>query len=336
MNISILIPEGEVRDLFTPPAVIQALEKLGKLSLNSAADYEPESMKQMLKDSHICITGWGCLPFDEDILESAKNLRLIAHTGATVAGIVTDYMYNRGIKVISGNNLYAESVAEGVLAYILSALRQLPYYSQLVEKGQWRTNSSPNAGLLDKKIGLVGFGAIPRYLIPMLKPFRVEVQVYDPFISESICSEYGVSRTLSLETLFSQCDIVSNHLPLTKDTYHLIGADLLSLMPENSLFVNTARGSTVDEKALEDILQSGKISAILDVYEKEPLPPTSKLRGLDNVILMPHMGGPTRDRCQMVGLALAEDIMRMINSEPLQHEIPQEYAVKMTNDRLMK
>ena len=335
INISVLIPSGEIRDMFITPAVKQAFMALGNLRLNDGLDYEKESIKGLLKDCHVCITGWGCPTLDESLLESAQNLRLIAHTGAAVAGIVSDYVYDKGIKVISGNEPFAESVAEGTLAYMLSALRRIPFYSRMVEDGSWRTASCQNKGILDKKIGLIGFGAIPRYLVPMLKPFRVEIHGYDPFVSSSVLHEHGVKPCGSLEALFSECDIVSNHLPLTKDTFHIINAELLNRMKKGTLFVNTARGSTVDEAALGKIVQSGHIDAVLDVYEKEPLPATSKLRGLDNVILMPHMGGPTLDRYEMVSLGLAKEIRRMINNEPLLWEISKDYAFKMTNDKLM-
>ena len=333
-NIAILVPEGHVRETFLPTSVIQALQKLGSLCFNQGDRYDPETMANMLKDSHVCITGWGCPNLNEAILSGEKDLRLVAHTGGAVASIVSDYLYDRGIRVVSGNKLYAESVAEGCVAYMLAALRRIPYYNNEVQNGRWGNASSYNEGLLDRKVGMVGFGAIARYLATMLKTFRADVKVYDPYVSDEILNEYGVTREDSLEKLFSECDIISNQLPRTKATYHLISKDLLNRMPEGSLFVNTARGSTVDENGMAEVLATGRIHAVLDVFEEEPLPMTSKLRGMDNVILMPHMGGPTRDRREKVGLALAEDIQRLINNQPLVHEITKEYAMMMTNDAL--
>jgi len=335
MNISVLIPIGDIRDLFITPAVIQAFENLGSLRLNHCTEYDPHVIKQLLADCHVCVTGWGCPMLDESLLSDAHNLRMIAHTGGSVASIASDYVYDRGIHVISGNKLYAVSVAEGTLAYILAALRQIPFYSSQVEKGNWGKLSSYSAGLFGKKVGLLGFGAIARYLVPMLRLFTTEIQIYDPFVDESICRDYCVTRTDSLKALFTECDIISNHLPLTNDTRHIVSADLLNLMRQGALFVNTARGKTVDEKALENILNSGKIYGVLDVFESEPLPMESKLRGLDNVILMPHMAGLTYDRRESVGLALAEDIKHMLDNKPLSCEISRDYAAMMTNDRLV-
>ncbi|MCL2360699.1 MAG: hydroxyacid dehydrogenase [Defluviitaleaceae bacterium] len=336
VNIAVLMPVGELRDLFVNPVIVQAFSALGNVKFNDNTVYESTSIKKLLADCHVCITGWGCPALDENLLATAQNLRLVAHTGGSVASLVSEHMYDRGIRVVSGNGIYAESVAEGTLAYILAALRRIPFYSQMVENGGWNSYSHKNTGLFDRKVGLVGFGAIPRYLVPMLRPFRVEISAYDPFVQDSIFDEYGVSQATSLEELFSQNDIISNHLPLTNETHRIVNAKLLSRMNKGALFVNTGRGGTVDESALEEILASGHISAALDVFETEPLPMTSKLRNLDNVILMPHMGGPTLDRWENVGLALAEDTQRMMNNQPLIWEIPRDYAVKMTNDRLIQ
>ena len=105
-------------------------------------------------------------------------------------------------------------------------------------------------------------------------------------------------------------------------------------MPDGALLVNTARGSVIDEQALADELCTGRISAVLDVFEEEPLPSDSRLRGLDNAVLIPHMGGPTGDRHEWVSLALIEDIKRFLSGQPLVHTIGMDHAVRMTNDAL--
>jgi len=118
------------------------------------------------------------------------------------------------------------------------------------------------------------------------------------------------------------------------ETYHVITREMLQMMKDDSLFVNTARGSVVDEQVLADELSTGRIRAVLDVFEEEPLPAGSRLRGLDNVILIPHMAGPTGDRHEHITLFLIEDMKRLINGEPLVHEIGQDHAARMTNDAL--
>jgi phosphoglycerate dehydrogenase-like enzyme len=124
-------------------------------------------------------------------------------------------LIKRVIPVISGNELYAESVAEGTLAYILAGLRRIPYYANGVQKGEWRPRGYDNKGLLDRKVGLVGFGAITRKLVPMLKPFRVEIMVCSKHLSAEECASYGMTPA-TMEELFSSCDVVSLHMGAAK------------------------------------------------------------------------------------------------------------------------
>jgi len=325
------MPDDKTRGMFVTPAVIRAFEKLGSLHINQNAKYEPGAMAEMLKGCHVCVTGWGCPPLSEEILKDANDLRLVVHTGGSVADLTTDYLYDKGIRVICANEMFAESVAEGTVAYILTALRRIPFFNQKVQEGLWKEIDKKSKGLLDKKVGLVGFGAIPKYLVPMLKPFRADIQVYDPFVSDDTLQAHGIARAESLETLFSECDIISNHLPLRRETTGLISADLLNLMSPGALFVNTARGATVDEEALETVLQEGLIHAVLDVFTVEPLPPESKLRGLDNVILIPHMAGPTPDSHEMISLTLAKASAHLLDGKPVIYEVSREYAAKMSS-----
>jgi len=333
INIAVLMPDDATRASFITSKVMKELGELGNVRYNIGG-YEASSMMEMLSDADICVTGWGCPSLNKDVLYKASHLRLVAHTGGSVASIVSPELYKQGVFVISGNELYAESVAEGTLAYLLAGLRRIPHYNSMTQKGEWKDGDSKNKGLLDRKIGLVGFGAIARHLVPLLKPFRVEIVVYAEHLNESDCKAYGMTKADTLEQLFSSCDIVSLHLARTPETYHIINKDLLSLMPDDSLLINTARGSIVDEQALADELITGRIHAVLDVFEEEPLPKNSRLRGLNNVILIPHMAGPTVDRHERITLALIEDMKRMLMGEPLQYAIEESHAIRMTNDSL--
>jgi len=330
-NVTLLMPKDKTWDLFVTPAVIKAFENLGPLRINENSKYEPNSMAGLLKGCHICVTGWGCPPLGEEVLKDANDLRLVVHTGGSVGDLATDYLYNKGIRVMSGNEIFAESVAEGTLAYILTALRRIPFFNQKMQAGLWKDVDRKNKGILDRKVGLVGFGAIPRYMVPMLKPFRTDIQVYDPFVDDATLQNYGIRRAISLEALFEQCDIVSNHLPLKPETTGFINAGLLNRLRPGALFVNTARGATVDEAALEAVLQEGLVHAVLDVFSVEPLPQDSKLRGLDNVILIPHMAGPTADRYETVGVSLARACEDLLGGKPVIYEVSKEYAAKMSN-----
>jgi len=333
LKIAVLMPENDTKSIFITPKVKEKLAELGEVSYNNTT-YKPEVMAEMLADADVCVTGWGCPALDDVILSKASKLKLVMHTGGSVAPIVSPALFDRGIKVISGNELYAESVAEGTLAYIFAGLRRITYFNSTVHAGGWRDGKFSNKGLLDRKVGLVGYGAITRYLIPMLKIFRTDILLFSRHMTEEDCKKLGVTRAQSLEQLCSSCDVISLHQAKTKETYHMINKELIKIMPDDALLVNTARGSVIDEDALTEELMTGRISAVLDVFNEEPLPADSKLRGLENVILIPHMAGPTGDRYENVSFALIEDVKRMYAGEPLELEIDASYAVRMTNDIL--
>ena len=236
------------------------------------------------------------------------------------------------MRVISGNDFFAESVAEGTIGYILAALRDIPKYSsRLKEQRLWKTSADTNRGLLGKTVGIVSYGAIAHHLVRMLAPFRVKIKIYDiKPIPEADKAKYNISEA-SLEEVFSTSDIVSVHTPLNDKTRHLIGRELLEILPEGSLFVNTSRGAVIDQTALEDELMKGRFRAVLDVYEKEPLPADNRLYDLDNVILMPHMGGPTVDLRRDITCALLLEASEFLkNGGPLPHEIRRAAAEMMS------
>lgn len=331
MNILITLPKGEIRDSFFTREVVEKVESMGNIVWNNLdRQFTKKELKENLRNVDVCISGWGCPKLEGEVLEKADALKLLAHTGGSVGYVASEELYDRNVKVLSGNSIYAESVAEGVVAYILCSLRDLVFYDSEMKKGGWRGNAFYNESLLDKKVGLVGFGAVAKHLTKLLSVFRCKVKVYDPFVSDEVFKQYGVER-MSLENIFKNCSIVSLHLPQRPETYHIIDKKLLGMMKEGTLLVNTARGSVVDENALVEMLEQERFRAVLDVYEVEPLPKDSKLRKLKNAILIPHMGGPTIDRRSFVTYKLLEDIENHFKGLETTLDISKEYALSMTN-----
>ena len=268
-------------------------------------------------------------PFTARVLESAPRLRVIAHTGGTVATLVGDAAYDRGVRVLSGNELYAQSVAEGVIGYILAALRRIPQFAAQVQQDGWPQPGWTNEGLIGQRVGLVGFGAVARYTAKLLRAFDAEILIWADHVTPEEAARYG-ARKAELEEIFSACKIVSLHLARTPETYHIIGARLLGLLRPDSLLVNTARGAIVDEAVMAAMLREGRFRAVLDVYEQEPLPLSSPLRGLDNALLIPHMGGPTMDRRPYVTRALISALPAALRGEPTWLDISREAMRRMT------
>lgn len=329
IKILVSIPDGEVRDSFFSEELRERLERLGCVEWNANTEqYGEEELAEKLRGVDICISGWGNTPFHEKTLKYTDKLKLIAHIGGSVRPMVGDAAFERGIRVCSGNRVFAESVAEGVLTYMLCSLRKIGEYEARMAAGEWPSLIGTR-GLLGRSVGLVGYGMIAEYLVKFLKPFGCRIMVSSRHISAEELAEAGIEEAAA-EEIFRTCDIVSLHSSLTARTKHSIGADLLNSMKDGALLVNTARGALIDEEALVSVLQERPVWAALDVFETEPLPMDSPLRECERVLLMPHAAGPTADRRYVVTSHVLDDIGRFLNGEPLDCEIDFARAGTMT------
>lgn len=328
-RIFLAIPHRALNETFFDETVYERIGSLGKVDRYEGSEpMTSEELARRIPGYEIIITGWGQVPFDSLILDAACSLKLIAHCGGSVAPYVNPDVYQRGIRVVSGNDGFAESVAESCIALMLASLRRIPFYDHEMKHGRWRGDIDTH-GLFNKEVSLIGFGAIARFLTGMLQTFRCKVSAYDPFVPVEEMEAYGVTK-IDLDQAFQSFDIVSIHLPQNDSTQGLVTAEHLSSMKQGALFVNTARASTVDEDALADLLHQGRIHAALDVYQTEPLPVDSPLRSAPNTILIPHMAGPTLDHRIITSQLVVDDVERFIDGEPLRHEISEAYAMQMT------
>lgn len=309
MKALITLPKNQTFDTFFPKDVIEYVESLGEIVWNeSDQQMSVEEIKEKIADCDVYVTGWGSPRLDKEVLDCAPKLKLLTHVAGTVVPFVSDEMWARGIRVICGNDYFAESVAEGTIAYMLSSLRMIPHYStQLKTKAIWAGGNDPSDSLIYKKIGIISYGSIAKHLVKKLLPFNVELLVYDIVdIPKEDMEKYNF-RQASMEEIFSSCEIISVHTPLNEKTHHLIDDRLLSLIKKDSLFVNTSRGAVVDQEALTKHLVNGDFNAMLDVLEKEPIDKDDPLLGLDNVLLMPHRAGPTINLRKVIAKALLNE-----------------------------
>lgn len=342
MKITVAMPCDGTRASFIPdPAVFAPIAAPEEMRWNPLdRQWSSAELSEALSDAEVVVTGWGSPKLDATVLSQAKKLSVIAHTGGSVAGLLDSAAYDRGILVLSGNDLYARSVAESVIAYALTMLRDIPRYTKELHDTGWSASGWYNEGLLGQRVGLVGFGAVARHTAELLAAFGCTVLVcMADFLTEADAAKHGV-RKASTEEVFSTCKIVSLHTALTPETYHSIDRRLLSLLRPDSIFINTARGAIVDEAVLSEMLAAGRFRAVLDVYETEPLSMDSPLRKITRtehrpspLVLMPHMGGPTIDRRPLVTTALVEAIRtyREGDGECVQDlRITREMAERMT------
>ncbi|MGM9598144.1 MAG: hydroxyacid dehydrogenase [Eubacteriales bacterium] len=333
MKAFIACPRGNNFDTFFPPENVSLANELGEIVwCDSREKLTADQVAERIGDCDVYVSLWGSPRLDGQILSAAPRLRLHAHLCGTVVPYVSKEEWEAGIRVISGNDYFARSVAEGTVAYMLTALRDIPLFgSQFKDQKKWKKPTARNEGLWGKTVGIISFGAIGRHLAEYLRPFGVKLLIYDVVkLPDEVLSVYG-ARQAGLEEIFSQADVITVHTPLFDETEHLVSARLLSMIKPGALFVNTSRGQIVDEQALCRELADGRFRAFLDVFEKEPLPADSPLYELPNVFIMPHMAGPTVDLRRMIAHDLLIESAAFIDrGEGLKDEITRARAEKMS------
>ena len=330
MKIYITMPNNEESDSFLTPKARERLASLGQVEQNPyGRRMTVEEVVEAAKDADVLITSWGTCKYHKEHVAQMPNLKMIAHAGGTVVPVAAPDLYETDVKVISGNDVFAKSVAEGCLCYTLAALRRLEHYIGVVREGGWRTNVFENRGLFGKKLGIVGFGAIARHFLNLVRWFDLEVLIYSSHLTDEEAAKYG-ARTASLEEIFAECDVISIHASNTERTRGMITRELMASMKSDALLVNTARGAVIDEPAMFEMLMEGRFYAALDVLAEEPPAPDAPIRQCKNALLMPHMGGPTIDMREVVIVELCQDFIHFQNGEPLLLEISAEAAKRMT------
>ena len=330
MKIYITMPKNAVSDSFLTPRTWEMLRSIGEVQQNPYdRNLTADEVVEWANDADVLITCWNTCKYYKEHVLKMPNLKLIAHFAGSVAPVVDASVYETNVKVISGNDVFAKSVAEGCLCYTLAALRRLEHYMGVMRDGGFKETVFYNRGLFGKKLGIVGFGAIARHYLNLVRWFDLEVLIYSSHLTNEEAAKYG-GRTASLEEIFSECDVISIHASNTPKTKGMITRELLASMKPDALLVNTARGAVIDEPAMFEMLLDGKFYAALDVYAEEPPAPDAPIRKCKNALLMPHMGGPTMDMRAVVALEVSKDIARLGRGEALQYEIDAAAASRMT------
>lgn len=296
-KILVLHQKGYERDTFFPADIKRQLEELGEVTWNDSTEpYSEEELLAVIEDKDICLVGWRAPVFTKKILDRAARLKYIGQVGGSVKHYITPELFDRNIVVTNAAEGIAKYVAEGALLLIMSALKDIIGLNRtMMEERSWPPAAVYTESLFDKKVGLIGLGRVGRHLVTLLKPFNVEISLYDPYVSEDACGELGIKKT-DLDTLLRTSDVISLHTPKTPETENMLNLEKLMLIKDRAVLINTARASVLDELALISELKKGRFKAALDVFWKEPLPADSELRKLPNVILTPHQVGAA---CQL-------------------------------------
>ncbi len=242
----------------------------------------------------------GLEPFDDAVFTAVPELKVIGKYGVGFDMLDLCAAERHGVLLGWTPGVNKRSVAELALSFAISLLHLVPSASHAVREGSWR----PVVGreLSRSTVGLIGFGQIARDLATLLAPFECRLLVCDVAISQETCAQYAAHAT-NIDDLLAQADIVSLHLPLSDSTRNVLSADRLARMKHGAVLINTARGSLVDEDALEARLREGSLAgAAFDVFATEP-PKNRGLLDLPNFLATPHIGSGTEQAILAMGRA---------------------------------
>lgn len=322
-NVIVCWPNDWVRPIIFPQEQADRLNCLANTTWNPhERQYTPDELRDALAGVEVCITGWGTPTLDEKVLSKADALKLVMHTAGSVGSIASEALYDRGIPISSSNDVMARQVAECNAMLTLMALRRARQFIDAMHapNGQYKWPNYYKSGLratpmCKATIGIIGLGAISRWYIQFLKPMGPRILLYSRHTKPDEAARLGVELA-DLETLLKTSDVVNILCGMTQETYHMIDASRLAMMKDGASLINVGRGAIVDEQALVETLKTGRIYALLDVFETEPLPESSPLRPLANTTLLPHLAGAGNEGdYSRFGI---DEIERYLAGEPLQ------------------
>ncbi|MFJ9815669.1 hydroxyacid dehydrogenase [Streptomyces sp. NPDC101151] len=311
-----------VPHLFPPELLARLREHVAVDPTRVAHDLTDPRLRDTLARTEVLITGWGCPRLDAAALDAAPKLRAVLHAAGSVKGFTTPEVFKRGIVVSSAAAANAQPVAEYTLAMILLAGKDVFAFRDLLRTRRTFPYGDiiPGIGNHGRRVGIIGASRIGRRLIELLRPHDLRVSLADPYVDEAEAARLGVPLT-ALDDLLRTSDIVSLHAPQTPETRHLIGARELALMPTGAVLINTARGALVDHGALIGELRTGRLGAVLDVTDPEPLPADSPLFGLPNVFITPHLAGSQGNEVARLGRTVVEEAERLVSGRELAYAV---------------
>lgn len=256
-----------------------------------------------------------------DIIERAVNLKVVGRHGVGYETVDIEAAREHGVRVLNAPHANALSVAELIVARFLEMSRDLYKANAKLRRGEFTRIAPPEllgSEISGKTLGLIGMGNIPQLVAKMLRAaFHVEAYGYDPFVSPEEAERRGIHKVDTIHELLERSDLVSINVHLTPETTNLISGDVFDHFKPGAIFVNTARGKIVNEEDLYDALVSGKLrGAAFDVFADEPLPKDSKLLTLENFSATPHIGGNTEEALYRTGMAVVENVIRVIEGKP--------------------
>ncbi|MBW1778153.1 MAG: hydroxyacid dehydrogenase [Deltaproteobacteria bacterium] len=297
-------------------------EAVDRTAVDYDVYYDPElvekeaELKRLLSDARALVVR-NRTQVDADLLDAAPRLCVVGRLGVGLDNIDTAECEKRGITVCPATGANDDSVAEWVITAVMTLLRGAFLSMGEILEGRWPRSRCIGRETAGKILGLIGYGAIARKTAVRAKALGMEVAAYDPFIPADDAAWEQVTRMAGFGELLAVADAVSLHVPLTRETRHLMDGRAMAQMKKGAVLVNASRGGVVDEEALAKALSSGRLAgAALDVYETEPLTKAAGeiFVGVNNLLLTPHIAGVTVESNIRVSNVTMENVRRVLEA----------------------
>ncbi|MEV0261378.1 hydroxyacid dehydrogenase [Streptomyces sp. NPDC050617] len=300
-----------------PPELRARLARLTELHPEPlTGPLDGPAARTVLARTDLLVTGWGCPALTADVLAHAPRLRAVLHAAGSVKDLVSDALWDRGIIVSSAAEANAGPVADFTLAaVVLAAKKALP---AAAAHPAGRPAFRDRQGADGRTIGVIGASRIGRLVLARLRDSGRghRLLLHDPYVREDDAARLG-AEPVALDELCRSSSIVTVHAPELPETFRMLDARRLALIPDGGTVINTARGPLVDTDALTRECAAGRLDAFLDVTDPEPLPAGHPLPALPNVLVTPHIAGAQGSEARRLGAYAVDEVARCLRGEPL-------------------
>ncbi|SDQ82447.1 phosphoglycerate dehydrogenase [Virgibacillus salinus] len=298
---------------------LQPLQDAENMNLVIETNLSPEELESKIGDFDGLLVR-SQTQVTRNIIQKAKNLKIIGRAGVGVDNIDLDAATENGIIVVNAPNGNTNSAAEHTMAMIMSLSRKIPQAYYALKNHQWDRKKYVGVELKNKTLGIVGLGRIGTEVASRAKGQRMDVMAYDPFLTEEKADKMGI-RYGSIEDVLKEADFITVHTPLLKETKHLINAEAFQQMKPGVQIVNCARGGIIDEEALYNAIVDKKVAgAALDVFEEEPFH-DNKLLELPEVFATPHLGASTIEAQENVAIDVCQDVIGFLMGDLVRNPV---------------
>lgn len=327
------IPEDLFPRVFTARDVRRVLKYCAPAAAPETTCSDKEYMLRNAAEASIIITSWNSSRIDSDVISAAPNLRLVVHAAGSVKPVVSDALWDAGVRVVSTSAAIAEGVAEFTLGLILTSVKRTFWAANAVRQGEWLSSIHVFGGAFEiyrQKIGVIGASNVGKKLIRLLENFDCDILLFDPYCTPEAAADLGVTLVGSLDELFSSCRVVSLNAPSTEETKGMIRGEHLAQLPDGGVFINTARNAILNEPECIEEFRKERFIACLDVTDpEEPCPADHPYRTLPNILLTPHIAGAVAENRLRMGAFAADEIQAYCEGKKLRFEVKQEQLSRM-------